>query len=97
MSVVPEVGLPPGPLTVKTPHRSPATSPARKRMKLDLTGTAADPSALKRKLYEWRLGRLRRKKTAYRDDMAELFFLKNGTNITDNLQQFRKKPSAQFV
>ena len=97
MSVVPEVGLPPGPLTVKTPHRSPATSPARKRMKLDLTGTAADPSALKRKLYEWRLGRLRRKKTAYRDDMAELFFLKNGTNITDNLQQFRKKPSPQFV
>ena len=103
MSVVPEGGAAPGPpgagSTVRTPHRSPATSPARKRMKLDLSSTAGseDPQALKKKLYEWRLGRLRRRKTCYRDNMVELFFLKNGTNVTDNLQQFRKKPSQQFV
>ena len=101
MSVVPDGGVhPPGPGPVKTagpPHRSPATSPARKRMKLDLSGTSGDPPALKKKLHEWRRGRLRRKQTAYRDNMAELFFLKNGTNVTDNLQQFLRKPSPQFV
>ena len=78
--------------------RSPATSPARKRVKLDLASAAAgDPGNLKRKLFEWRTSRLRRKTTSYRDNMAELFFLKNGTNVTDSLPQFRKRPSQQFV
>ena len=77
--------------------RSPATSPARKRIKLDLTSTAGNPTALKRKLFEWRTARLRRRTSSYRDNMAELFFLTNGTNVTDNLPQFRKKPSQQFV
>jgi len=40
---------------------------------------------------------LRRKTSAYRDNMAELFFIKNGTNVTDNLPQFRRKPTQQFV
>ena len=80
----------------RTPcHRSPATSPARKRLKLDLA--SGDPSNLKRKLFEWRTSRLRRKTGSYRDNMAELFFLKNGTNVTDSLPQFRKRPSQQFV
>merc|ERR1719411_1384727 len=102
MSVVPEGGAPPGPpgpSTVRTPPRAPATSPARKRMKLDLSSTAGseDPQALRKKLYEWRLGRLKRRRICYRDNMVELFFLKNGTNVTDNLHGFRKKPSQQFV
>ena len=92
--------VPPSPV-VRTPHRSPATSPARKRIKLDLSSTTAggseDPGALKKKLYEWRLGRLKRRRICYRDNMVELFFLKNGTNVTDNLHGFRKKPSQQFV
>ena len=70
-------------------------------MKLDLssctTAGSEDPAALKKKLYEWRLGRLKRRRICYRDNMVELFFLKNGTNVTDNLHQFRKKPSQQFL
>merc|ERR1719450_199029 len=81
------------------PLRSPATSPgpARKRLKLDLTSTTGNPTLLKRKLFEWRTARLRRRTTSYRDHMAELFFLQHGTNVTESLHQFRRKPSQQFV
>jgi len=78
-------------------HRSPATSPVRKRLKLDLSSTAGNPTALKRKLFEWRTARLRRRTSSYRDNMAELFFLRSGTNVTDNLPQFRRKPSQKFL
>ena len=85
--------------SVSTPRRSPATSPgpARKRLKLDLTSTTGNPTLLKRKLFEWRTARLRRRTTSYRDHMAELFFLQHGTNVTESLHQFRRKPNQQFV
>ena len=89
--------LSPRPGLARTPHRSPATSPARKRLKLDLGAASVSPVSLKRKLFEWRTARLRRKTSSYRDNMAELFFLRNGTNVTENLPQFRRKPSQQFV
>jgi len=93
----PTAGRVPRPPLVSRTHRSPATSPARKRLKLDLNAVSGSPKALKRKLFEWRTARLRRKTSAYRDNMAELFFIKNGTNVTDNLPQFRRKPTQQFV
>jgi len=93
----PTAGKVPRPPLVGRTHRSPATSPARKRLKLDLSSASSTPSTLKRKLFEWRTARLRRKTSAYRDNMAEMFFLKNGTNVTDSLPQFRRKPSQQFV
>jgi len=93
----PTAGIVPRPTLSNRTHRSPATSPARKRLKLDLNAVSSSPKALTRKLFEWRTARLRRKTSAFRDNMAELFFIKNGTNVTDNLPQFRKKPTQQFV
>ena len=79
-------------------QRSPGPSPARKRLKLDLGTAAAGPTSLKkRKLFEFRTARLRKVTSAYRDNMGELFFLTNGTNVTDNLMSFRRKPTQQFV
>ena len=90
--------MPPGLARPPCHQRSPATSPARKRLRLDLASVAsAEPGDLKQKLKEWRTSRLRRKTASYRDNMAELFFLKNGTNVTDSLPAFRKRPSSQFV
>ena len=72
--------------------------PPRKRLKLDLGSVAAGPPLLKkRKLFEFRTARLRKVTSAYRDNIGELFFLTNGTNVTDNLMSFRRKPTQQFV
>ena len=70
----------------------------RKRLKLDLgSASAGPPSVKKRKLFEFRTARLRKVTSAYRDNMGELFFLTTGTNVTDNLLSFRRKPTQQFV
>merc|ERR1719394_108835 len=92
------VPRPPGLAPRHPGQRSPGPSPARKRLKLDLGTAAAGPTSLKkRKLFEFRTARLRKVTSAYRDNMGELFFLTNGTNVTDNLMSFRRKPTQQFV
>ena len=45
----PTAGKVPRPPLVSRTHRSPATSPARKRLKLDLNAVSSSPKALKRK------------------------------------------------
>ena len=98
VTMPPYTASPAGAGLVRTPcHRSPATSPARKRIKLDLATVSGDTSNRKSKLFEFRKARMHQKIISYRDNMAEMFFLKNGINVTDSLPQFRKRPSPQFV
>ena len=98
VTMPPYTASPAGAGLARTPcHRSPATSPARKRIKLDLATVSGDTSNRKSKLFEFRKARMHQKIISYRDNMAEMFFLKNGINVTDSLPQFRKRPSPQFV
>ena len=79
-----------------SPSGSP--SPARKKLKLDMDAAHADRDHSNRRssLVGRRQVRLKSVTDAYKDNMAEWFFLQSDGNIVD-LPTFRRKPSQLFL
>ena len=79
-----------------SPSGSP--SPARKKLKLDMDAAHADRDQSNRRsgLVGRRQVRLKSVTEAYKDNMAEWFFLQSDGNIVD-LPTFRRKPSQLFL
>lgn len=87
-----------------TSSTHPSSPIAKKRLKLDITdsssscgSTTEDLAALKKRIYEHKLQRLKSLKEKHAEHVAELFFLQSNGNMMEYPSWRKKPPVPQFI